>query len=80
MQRGQRHTWAGAFFLPEEPDTSAASLRRSSSAKGYDVIVCDNLSHGRKKSRAGSCEAHSCRTPRTRAALDSNFSEHRIDA
>src|SRR5260221_4111989 len=48
-------------------------------AKGYDVIVCDNLSHGRKKAVPAAAKLIVADTA-DRPALDRIFQEHRIDA
>ena len=48
-------------------------------AKGCDVIVFDNLSHGRKKAVPAGAELIVADTA-DRAALDRIFQEHRIDA
>jgi UDP-glucose 4-epimerase len=47
--------------------------------KGYDVIVCDNLSHGRKKAVPSGAKLIVADTA-DRAALDRIFQEHHIDA
>jgi UDP-glucose 4-epimerase len=47
--------------------------------KGYDVIVCDNLSHGRKEAVSSGAKLIVADTA-DRAALDRIFQEHRIDA
>jgi len=64
---------AERVLVTEEPDTSAASLRRSSSLRATKSIVCDNLSHGRKKAVPAAAKAHSCRHRGPRRA-GSNFS------
>jgi UDP-glucose 4-epimerase len=48
-------------------------------AKGYDVIVCDNLSHGSKKAVPTGAKLV-IGDIADRAALDRIFQEHRIDA
>src|SRR6202166_2198269 len=48
-------------------------------AKGCDVIVCDNLSHGSKKAVPAGAQLIVADTA-DRAALDRIFQEHRIDA
>ncbi len=48
-------------------------------AKGYDVIICDNLSHGSKKAVPAGAKLIIADTA-DRAALDRIFQEHRIDA
>ena len=48
-------------------------------AKGYDVIVCDNLSHGSKKAVPNGAKLIVADTAE-RSALDRVFQEHRIDA
>ncbi len=48
-------------------------------AKGYDVIVCDNLSHGSKKAVPAGAKLVVADTA-DRTALDRIFHEHRIDA
>jgi UDP-glucose 4-epimerase len=48
-------------------------------AKGYDVIVCDNLSHGSKKAVPAGAKLIVADTA-DRAALDRIFQKHRIDA
>jgi UDP-glucose 4-epimerase len=47
--------------------------------KGYDVIVCDNLSHGSKKAVPAGAKLIVADTG-DRTALDRIFQEHRIDA
>jgi UDP-glucose 4-epimerase len=48
-------------------------------AKGCDVVVCDNLSHGSKKAVPAGAKLIVADTA-DRAALDRIFQEHRIDA
>jgi UDP-glucose 4-epimerase len=48
-------------------------------AKGYDVVVCDNLSHGSKNAVRGGANLIIADTA-DRTALDRIFQEHRIDA
>src|ERR1700730_9280528 len=48
-------------------------------AKGYDVIVCDNLSHGSKKAVPAGAKLIVADTA-DRTTLDRIFQEHRIDA
>jgi UDP-glucose 4-epimerase len=48
-------------------------------AKGYDVIVCDNLSHGSKKAVPAGAKLIIADTA-DRSALDQIFQEHHIDA
>lgn len=48
-------------------------------AKGYDVIVCDNLSHGNKNAVPDGAKLIVADTA-DRSALDRVFHEHRIDA
>src|ERR1700739_835634 len=47
--------------------------------KGYDVIICDNLSHGSKKAVPAGAKLVVADTA-DRAALDRVFQEHSIDA
>jgi len=48
-------------------------------AKGYDVIVCDNLSHGNRNAVPDGIKLIVADTA-DRSALDRIFQEHRIDA
>jgi UDP-glucose 4-epimerase len=48
-------------------------------AKGYEVVVCDNLSHGSKKAVPAGARVIVADTA-DRAALDRIFQEHRFDA
>jgi UDP-glucose 4-epimerase len=48
-------------------------------AKGYEVVVCDNLSHGSKKAVPAGAKVIVADTA-DRAALDRIFQEHRFDA